>query len=188
MQRQWYGDRRDLLKWTVVAELAERGVAKRMLYVSFLREGEQEPPVHPIVWEHFRGIDNLEELANNLDLDFEMIEASFDPRSRSEYIACVMEWFQRSDTRRCVVLLDPDTGVAPKKVSSKHVTKNELCTIWDELKSGDWLLIYQHRWRDRQWREKAETGLLELLPGAHVKSEYRDGIVTDAAILVARKK
>jgi len=43
------------------------------------------------------------------------------------------------------VFLDPDTGLAPKNASVKHVTDAEVKDFWSALAPRDVLVLYQHQ-------------------------------------------
>ncbi len=63
------------------------------------------------------------------------------------FLAVVENYADRSK----VVLLDPDTGIEPGRATAKHATTTEVSIIWQALRSGDWLVVYQHAARGGSW-------------------------------------
>jgi hypothetical protein len=43
MRDEWYGDKRDLIKWGVLLDLEQRYKAKQILQVLYYRPGEWKP-------------------------------------------------------------------------------------------------------------------------------------------------
>ena len=55
-----------------------------------------------------------------------------------------------SSTPRCIIFLDPDTGLEPvNKPKPEHVLESELAQVWGVMRDGDVLVFYQHK-TDRQ--------------------------------------
>ena len=70
MRDKWYGDKRDLVKWSVLLLLSEKFKAERILQIAYLRPSEfpkieidgKEEDIPPEVIAHFRNIHNIESL------------------------------------------------------------------------------------------------------------------------------
>ena len=54
-------------------------------------------------------------------------------------------------TVMCDLFLDPDTGLAPNRAGTEHVKPDEVLLIWESLKEGDFLVLYQHSFRSKNW-------------------------------------
>jgi hypothetical protein len=86
-----------------------------------------------------------------------------------------------------VVLLDPDTGMEPASgADRKHIKAREVEVLWAALDSGDWMVLYQHRWPDPGWREDAKRRFEEALE-TEVKVFRGKRIAPDAAFFAAQK-
>jgi hypothetical protein len=46
---------------------------------------------------------------------------------------------------RCIVFLDPDTGLEPRNPKFEHVLEKEAKAVFDALKSDDVFVFYQHQ-------------------------------------------
>ena len=102
------------------------------------------------VWEHFRSLDGIDGLAGRAGIVIRLIDRPFEHSNRSSFISRVAEDLEALADRK-VVLLDPDTGIAPRRHDANHVTAGEIAAIWACLRTGDWLVLYQHARRMRSW-------------------------------------
>jgi len=60
-----------------------------------------------------------------------------------------------------IVFLDPDTGLEPKKCKAEQVKHCEVKQIFSSLKTGDFLVFYQHKFFDSEWDEIRRKELAE---------------------------
>lgn len=165
MRELWYSDKRDLVKWGAVVQLVQEEGIDRIIQVAFFRVTERprlrseggEFPVAEEVWTHFRDLRNIEALGQKIGVEIAVIDHPFDASSRLEYLELVRSVLRRFGGLKKIVLLDPDTGIEPKKAKLEHVTVQEIEELWEELSPGDWLALYQHQRRDQQWREKTRS-------------------------------
>lgn len=162
MRELWYSDKRDLVKWGAMVQLVQEEEIDRIIQVAFFRETERprlrsegkEFPVAQEVWTHFRDLRNIEALGQKIGVEIVLIDHPFDASKRLEYLELVRSVLRRFGGLKKIVLLDPDTGIEPKKAKPEHVTVREIEELWEQLSPGDWLALYQHQRRDQQWREK----------------------------------
>jgi len=147
---QWYGDNRDLVKWGVLLNLARDHAADRILQIAYFRPSEwarleidgRDSPMPEPVLRHFRDVRNIKNLSKNLRI--EVVETPF--VNRQEYSQAVLQAIaRRHGAEACVVFLDPDTGLEPRKPNFKHVLDSELTEIWEHMPAGDVLVFYQHQ-------------------------------------------
>lgn len=186
MQQKFYGDHRDLLKWTVVGRLLEEHAIPRLVYVPYFPENEDHGRVLEAVWNHFRSHDDLEKLVGELGAELIEVDATFSSRERKPYLEAARRTVESASPPR-LVLLDPDTGLQPKTAKATHCTIDEVQTIWGVLSPGDVLVIYQHSWRVKDWQKLARKRLAGVLPdGVEVVVECEPEISHDVAMLVAR--
>ena len=194
MRNEWYGDPRDFVKWGVLAALAGESKARIIVQVLMLRpdakaaeigDGHTAWAVRPEVYSHFRDVRNVKRLGRKLNVEIVLIDHEFEPAARERYFAEVQGKL-RAIPQRKVVLLDPDTGLAGGRLSPKHVSKTEVRTVWSALHPGDWLVLYQHAWRQSRWREISEARFREACEKSAVVS-YRGTAANDVALLAAKR-
>lgn len=84
---------------------------------------------------------------------------------------------------------DPDTGLAGKYVKPEHVSAEEVAGYWDVLEPSDWLVLYQHSNRDKNWLSNKEKEFSALI-GATVGVEvfHATSGAKDVAFICARKQ
>jgi len=173
MQDQWYADNRDLVKWGVLVHLAGEHQITNILQVACYRksgtgtaslactQGGEPPRGVPLpheVYEHFRDVRDVRDITRLQDrtgLTIEVFNEEF-CRPREGYFNSVEKEVTRERRAPLLVFLDPDTGIASKRAKLKHVTDSELKRIYDVMREGDLLVLYQHARRRKQWKE--ETG------------------------------
>jgi len=168
MQRNWFGDERDLWKWTVAIRAARR-VQGEIVYVGMVRKNERDQRCgyEPVVLNFFRGehsLDDISELglrAGSLIVPF--LEVYTRPKWK-EYLEPVIAHLRsRPQGQRSVVLIDPDTGLCIQNPTARHVRQDELQHIWQEIRPGDVLLIYQHQQRRGEWHKESADKLAACL-------------------------
>ena len=107
---------------------------------------------NPVI-EHFRNIRNIRALKAKPRV--KVITTVF--VDRALYTQRVLRSIRAAGNDRCLVFLDPDTGLEPDngKPGLEHVRESELLTIWRALRKGDLLVFYQHRTnrRNEEWIE-----------------------------------
>ncbi|PKO20225.1 MAG: hypothetical protein CVU38_21255 [Chloroflexi bacterium HGW-Chloroflexi-1] len=149
MKDQWYGDARDLVKWGILTEIAQRFNAVRILQVLYLRETawkklevDGEPVALPrAVVDHFRNVRNIGTLKGPAEV--EVFDRPF--ADRTEYLSELVERIRAGFGGTAIIFLDPDTGLEPTRPGPEHVLNSELATIWREVAVGDVLVFYQHQ-------------------------------------------
>lgn len=173
MRERWFGDDRDVVKWTTLLHLAREHDLATIVYAAYWR-AEPAPRVvmlrdKPIfvpdeVWTFFRDFRRIRQLTEAKPR-IAIVERDFDPRRRREYIAATIEEMNRAE-RPLLLFLDPDTGVAPKNVAGEHVTAEEIAELWSALKPGEWLVVYQHARREADWVKSVSDELSATCGGA----------------------
>jgi hypothetical protein len=163
MRNRWYGDNRDLVKWSVLIHLAKMYSANRILQIAYFREDDfekmeidtEQMNIPAEVKAHFREIRNIKELASSVKISvFDTVLTN-----RKQYINAAKEFIASFKQERCIVFLDPDTGLEPKKLKPNHeldyVLNQEAKDFWDILKPLDVLSLYQHQTnrRGELWEE-----------------------------------
>jgi hypothetical protein len=154
MRNQWYGDKRDIIKWGVLLELARRYRSEHILQVLYYRPSSFGPlningelcVVPEAVLHHFRRVTAVSAIECNARV--ELIDELFE--ARAPYLNLVLRRIHARPALSGIVFLDPDTGLAPaankrRKLGLQHVLETELKAIWTELRKDDLLVFYQHQ-------------------------------------------
>jgi hypothetical protein len=194
MRDQWYADNRDLVKWGALVHLAEQYGIQIIVQVAYYRADDKitelivddQPPVKlpSGVWKHFRNLELIRSLENDVNIKIDVLN---DPFERTEaYHQNILNRIEVHQETK-IVFLDPDTGLAPKKPKLEHVLKEELQHLWNSLRKNDWLVLYQHKWRDKDWRRKAEEEFKKVCTFAGEFHSYRSERPSNVMLLCAKK-
>jgi len=195
MRDRWYGDNRDLIKWGGIKILCKDQGINKVLWVAYLRHDKwseikfDDPPKKvPVSYEviaHFKSIrQNMSQLRKNIGLDIilvdEKIGEKYSHQNRINYMESICGYIEKNSDGNKVVFLDPDTGLEPKKCKVTNVSENEVERIWNSLKAGNYLVFYQHRFRDKRWREKRGEQLAKIchLSEEKIRMWYADDSTT----------
>jgi hypothetical protein len=149
MRDKFFADNRDLVKWAALHRLAEIFQAQRILQLAFYRQSEfatiildgQEYDIPQEVLAHFRDLRTIGNI--NSAICVSVFSDLFE--HRGNYLQAVKDFLSRFLQERCVVFLDPDTGLEPQRPNLNHVLESEAKAIWDATKSGDVYVFYQHQ-------------------------------------------
>jgi hypothetical protein len=160
MRDEWFGDNRDLLKWTILIEIARVYQCSRILQVLYRRptnwgqiefDGNRiEIPIDVI--RHFRDCTSIHQLQCEPSID--VIVEEFN--DHGQYLESILAFIGAWRNGRGIAFLDPDTGLQPENGTCKpeHVRSTDVPKIWNHLRSGDVLALYQHANRNKGWREE----------------------------------
>ena len=180
VRNEWYGDKRDFLKWPSVLHLAQREGIRRIVQIAMYTDpGPADPGITTLdgdivqcqavaaqVAGHFHRHNNLNGIAalgQHLGIDIEVWLEPFTHATRAGYFANVLNEIQGSTTRT-IWFFDPDTGIeTPTQDDARHVRLQELADAFEAMQPGDWLVCYQHARRERGWRALARTLLANQL-------------------------
>ena len=195
MRDQWYGDNRDLVKWSALVHLARREAVSAILHVAMYRPGQPpaplatahgkvDPPAEVI--RHFRDLNDIQRLAAATGLAIEVLKAPF--TDRAAYFGRVCDRVRAPRGGPILVLLDPDTGLAPETPGPEHVTSAEVAAVFEALRPGDLLVCYQHARRQKDWRGRARRAFANApgLPSFEV--EVLESELARDVLLLAVKK
>lgn len=169
MRNRWYADNRDLIKWGVLLRLAGSFEASRILQLAFYRPSEfgqlvidgQAHNIPEEVIAHFRNLRTIGSISSEIRVTV------FDPvfEDRPTHLQAVLALLPAFGRERCIVFLDPDTGLEPQNPSLDHVLNDEAGTIWTNMKNGDVFAFYQHQTNraGQPWIEPKRSQLAEAL-------------------------
>ncbi|MGO9527111.1 MAG: hypothetical protein ACLP0A_06030 [Verrucomicrobiia bacterium] len=196
MRNKWYSDNRDLVKWSVLLLLAEGCGADRIIQIAYYKESpfqelEIDGHQHEIpseVLSHFRDIRRIKALASRPRI--EVFDNLFS--NRNLYLEAVKGFITSFTSERCVVFLDPDTGLEPPgNPSLAHVLNREVRFIWDVLPPNWVMVFYQHRTnRNKQpWIDAKHKQFAQAIgrPQREVKLAYGKKIAGDVVFFFASK-
>jgi len=195
MRDKFYADNRDLVNWAILHQLAEIFQAQRILQLAFYRQSEfaniiidgQEYNVSQEVLAHFRDLRTISNINSEICVNvfYDLFE------HRGSYMEAVKDFLSRFMQERCVVFLDPDTGLEPQHPSLDHVLESEAKAIWETMKSGDIYVFYQHQTNraGRPWIEPKRRQLEETLrlPEQSIKIAQGPQIAHDVAFFYKQK-
>lgn len=148
MRNQWFGDNRDLVKWSVLLQIAEEFGAERILQLAYLRRSyysrikidQREYSIRPEVIGHFRNLNRILEM--DCPTKSDVFDMPFD--NRKDYLKSALGFIENYSGEKFILFLDPDTGLEPANPDMKHVLNSEVKAIWDKTKASDVLVLYQH--------------------------------------------
>jgi len=195
MRNKWYGDKRDVVKWSVLIQLANIKAASRILQIAYFREDdpsrvEMDGNDHDIpaeVMAHFRDISRIHELPSHVKITvFDKVIAD-----RNEYLDEASEFISSFKKERCIVFLDPDTGLEPANHNLNHVLDKEAKAYWDTLKHLDVLALYQHQTNrnGEAWEEPKRMQFERAIAVPHgiVKTGRGVHVARDVVLFYAQK-
>ena len=204
MRDRWYSDNRDLVKWGTLVHLAQANNIKTIFQVAFYRRDSSEitlqTPRGPVpfpsdVLDHFRKIEQIAGLQKLCQVDIRVLTTPFgrDGRIasglawRKDYVeSAVLEFQNRRD--RLIVLLDPDTGIAPKKPDFRHVLPLEIREIYAALRARCWIVLYQHARRERNWIVLTRSQFADAVGISPTQVQtYQSDLATDVALFAAER-
>jgi len=206
MRDEWYGDKRDIVKWSTLVSLAREFKIRTILQITCYRQdedlitdhqlvgGDIHVPIPVEVWQHFRiathNIQFVKELEKTTNLNIHVYAEPF-TNSRTKYFEGVEREIKKRSAERQIVFLDPDTGIAPEREALwKHVKANELHHLYDQLTTGDILVFYQHELRGvKGWQEitKKKFANAILMDIKMVKTYQCGSIAHDVVFFVVHK-
>lgn len=196
MQTQWYGDKRDLVKWGTLVHLCTEHKLRTIIQVPFLTDGEVShklsvdnlPCEFPMaVWRHFRDLRHIKRLGRSAGLSIRIIPDPFSHGQRALYIQRVCRLIHETSKRPKVVFLDPDTGIEPARASKRHVKVAEIELLWWHLCKGDWLVLYQHALRRKDWPREQSSKFAAGCKGTRVRTFSCGSIAKDVVFFCAEK-
>jgi len=171
MRPEWYADNRDLIKWAVLLRIADEFKAKIILQIVYLRKSDFgainldgiNKNIPDDVIAHFRNINSIKKINHK----FNIIVYDEHFENRKIYLDNVIKLLSGYKKQRCLVFLDPDTGLEPLKTKHNmgHVLEDELREIWEEIKSEDVLVFYQHKTNmsNKPWIEQKKNQLAKAI-------------------------
>ena len=196
MRDQWYGDNRDLVKWSALVYLARREAVSAILHVAMYRpgpapaplataHGKVDPPAE--VFRHFRDLDDIQRLGVATGLAIAVVKEPF--TDRTAYFGRVCERVRAPHGGSLLVLLDPDVGLAPEIHGPEHVTSTEVAAVFAALRPGDLLVCYQHARRQKDWRGRARRAFANApgMPSFEVEV-LQSEVARDVLLLAVKKK
>ena len=195
MRDQWYGDNRDLVKWSALVHLARREAVSAILHVAMYRAGPVPAPLATAhgkvnspaeVFRHFRDLDDIQRLAVVTGLEIDVVKEPF--TDRAAYFGRVCERVKAHRRGPMLVLLDPDVGLAPETPGPEHVASAEVATVFAALRQGDLLVCYQHARKQKDWRGRARRAFANAPGVPSFEVEVLQSEVARDVLLLAVKK
>ena len=182
------------MKWGALLHIANQYEIRRILQVAYFQPSsppvlEADSSVIPLsvaVWQHFRDLHQVQGLAHASQLEISVLDWPFSHRGRAEYGERLVKHLAEFDGPK-LVLLDPDTGIAPKNYDGRHVTVQEVTAVWHSLLPRDWLLLYQHARRSKTWAKDTLDEFNACCGGAKATIFRLPSAAPDVALFAAAK-
>lgn len=189
MRNEFYGDRKDVWKWTVATRAA--GERKPICYVPMLTRNDgnlftavkNAAPAVATFFDSERKLfessaRDVKRIENLLRGRISILGGEFRHARRQEYFQGVAARLKHLD-EPVVLLVDPDNGLACTKSGKQHIEDGELRLLWDCLKPCSTLLLFQvSGGRRKDWlgdRLRAFTEALSV-PTSTVQPNHNAGI------------
>lgn len=195
MKNKWYSDNRDLVKWSILIHLAKLTSASKILQIAYFRHDKFDPveidgepfEIPTEVTSHFRDIHKIEGLSSQIGIHvFDMVF-----ENRDEYLLQASSFMKSFANERCIVFLDPDTGLEPAHPDLTHVLEKEIKRIWATLKIDDILVFYQHQTNrnGKPWIEPKRSQLEMVIeaPVGSVKIAHGMRLAHDVVFFYVKK-
>jgi len=198
MKNIWYGDNRDIVKWSGLLHLCGTEKIESILYVVFYREEKypnlkfsgNQVQIPKNVLTHFRNLPDIKKLTDSESIDITILDSEFINSTRDKYIENVCQAIKENKTKK-LIFLDPDTGLSPIRCQNEHVDKKEVNKIWKEMDDGDYLVLYQHRFwpKNGDWIEIRQKELAECinLNPSHIET-WSSSIASDVVFYFVKKE
>jgi hypothetical protein len=186
---------RDLIKWGVLVRLAGVFDAGRILQLAYYRPSEfgpiimdgKEYDVPEEVIAHFRNLRTIGNLGGKVRVT--VFDSLF--QNRHAHLHAVLALLTAFAQERCIVFLDPDTGLEPRTPTLDHVLGSEVLEIWNAMKKGDVFAFYQHQTNraGKPWIEpkRDELAVALSVTSAEVKTASGPAIAPDVVFFYTQK-
>jgi len=196
MKNTWYADNRDLIKWGGIIHLCNTTGIKHVMQVAYFRNSSwglldfdgKDVPIPEEIITHFRDISDIKRLGKKAGITIEIVMNKFIHSAREAYTDSICQRIRKLSQRQ-IVFLDPDNGLAPQKATDEHVKSEEISSIWERLRRGDYLVLYQHSPHVTDWkniRKKEFARACKLVPSQVKTWEAREK-VKDVVFFFAEK-
>ena len=194
MRDRWYGDDRDVVKWSAVVHLARREAVADVLHAALYRPDDDWPRLATArgpaalpdeVVRHFRDLDHLHRLGARTGLRIVTVKERF--ADRAAYFRRLCDRV-RNHASPLLVLLDPDTGLVEETPGPQHVASAEVAQVFAALRPGDLLACYQHARAQKDWRGRARRAFANApgVPSFEVEV-LRSELARDVLLLAVKK-
>jgi hypothetical protein len=165
MRKQWFGDSRDYVKWSVIYRESEPDL--QVLYVAMARPDELKGDVHPFVQAFFDIQKDFCLVKGLFKERITVISDEYSNRKHSTYFQIVIESLtELQKSGPTVVFLDPDTGIEPKSgPKDQHVRLDDIEMVAQRLHPRSRVIVYQHATQDKRvpWEQHAREKLISIL-------------------------
>ncbi len=195
MRDRWFSDNRDLVKWATLTHIALERDLQSILQVPYWRREDSRPrfsfkgeslAIPDKVWKFFRNIHSITRLGLEVGVSIKVVDKEFNPDHRDTYLSEIKTNIQHT-SRPLALFLDPDTGLQPKRCCPEHTAIGEIQALWPVLKTGEWLVLYQHARHTHNWRESVANELSSLCGNMKAHVIRSNDIGKDVAFICVEK-
>ncbi len=198
MQDIWFGELRDRVKWGAAVHIAREHGLRTIIQVPYrcdckqpmLKIGTRYERIDAAVWRYFSDLRSIERLSGAVGVRIKVFMRKLAHADRNDYIAAAVKFITGFPVEPKLVLLDPDTGIAPRggRCGPGHVSGQEISNFWGALGRADALAVYQHAARRPDWAAGYSKLLRSVCNGSRVEIIRGRDFANDMAILVAVQK
>ena len=198
MKDEYFGDNRDLMKWSVLIQLARYKGIRKIYQIAYfgktewpiIRIGGCDPKMPREVTAFFRNINNIRSISV-AGIEIEVFGDDFNDDNREPYHDKVIELIKKEQSP-AIIFLDPDTGLEPpsKRFNATHVKEKEVERIWNTpLPAGSHLVLYQHKIRKTEWIQLKRSQLAECIKidPANIKIGRCKELAMDVVLFIVQK-
>lgn len=200
MKDKYFGDNRDLMKWSVLIQLARDKGIKKIYQIAYF--GNTKWPIIQIdgcdpkmpreVTAFFRNINNIRSISV-AGIEIEVFGDDFNDDNRVPYHKKVIELIEKEQSP-AIIFLDPDTGLEPpsKRSNATHVKETEVKKIWNTpLPAGSYLVLYQHETNKagKEWIQSKRSQLAKCIKTdpANIKIGRCKELARDVVLFIVQK-
>lgn len=210
MRNQWYADNRDIVKWASLTRLAAKHNCFFIIHVAMLRpdrfdpahlqleiNGDRDGEPITTAYHWFRDIKLIERQTFAPDIKVHVIgdnfkwtpEYSTRETARRAYFENVVKLINEHRDTSLIAFLDPDTGIEPANAGWEHLTEQDIKGIFQAIKTGDLMVVYQHQQREDGWIESRRIQLANSI-NANIENinSYTCTLLASDVVLFAIQK
>jgi hypothetical protein len=196
MKDIWYGDKRDIVKWSTLVTLARNEKLESIIYIPYFRQSNfgqitiagvpHEVPQDVLF--HFRNIFNCKNIIN--DIPIKVLKDVFTDQGVCQNL--LLRFIENcKHKKKSLVFLDPDTGLEPiTRPTLCHILGKSVREVWENIPKNWILAIYQHQTNrnGQSWISAKQSQFKEAIGVGDGMVKVASGnIVNDVVIFFAHK-
>lgn len=217
MKNQYFGDKRDIVKWSILDHIACRYEIRSIMQVALFRPDDvagfkenrkqiflngqelEHKYISNDIFNFFLGykqnndkadISHIKQLEGSLSSKANIVVCTQLFNDRDSYFKYVSNEIVKQIElhERIIAFIDPDTGIEPDtRFDFSHVTIEEIMMIFSLLSGGSILVVYQHARHESGWVEASRQKCVEAVGSSICVDTYSSPYAHDVVFYVAQK-